>query len=53
MIGLTRELPSGVAGLVGGATIGGGAAALANALTPKESFNGENSIDNEDKWKMF
>ncbi len=31
----------------------GGAAALAKALTPKESFNGENSIDNEDKWKMF
>ena len=31
----------------------GGAAALTKALIPKESFNGENSIDNEDKWKMF
>jgi len=31
----------------------GGAAALSKALTPKESSNGKNPIDNEDKWKIF
>ncbi len=31
----------------------GGAAALADALTPKESFNGKNPVDNEDRWKIF
>ena len=31
----------------------GGVAALAKAVIPKESFNGENIIDNEGKWKMI
>ncbi|HEX7467428.1 MAG TPA: biotin transporter BioY [Methanobacterium sp.] len=31
----------------------GGVAALAKAVIPKESFNGENPIDNEGKWKII
>jgi biotin transport system substrate-specific component len=32
----------------------GGAAAIAKAITPKEPFNGgENSVDNDRKWKIL
>ena len=31
----------------------GGVAALAKVVMPKESFNGENPIDNEGKWKII